>query len=308
MGDPAVEPSLHPVGSPWRVPGAELPVLPPGGQRVVGLDRQPVVGRGRRPPHEPRVAGLAESGDHLARLLGDHVGGVATGEGVDLPVDVLDQVVVGVGAAAVVRVVVVPQVVRAGVPLVPARRHVVQRRPSGAQVLLAVAVEVLADQAGLVPRPLQDRGDRTSIRERSEAVGLEVGVDVVVVRVLPAQEARPGRAAQRVRRERVLEAQPPALQEASYVRHPPQVVPAHVVGLDDQHVGPLARHRAGIGCVRGRQRIARCVDLLVLRRDRQGHGATRHRRPDQRSEREPEYGVPNAIAKHRGSPRSGHHE
>ena len=130
------------------------------------------------------------------------------GKDVDLPVDVLDQLVVGVRPAGVVRAVEVPQVVRPGVPLVPPGRDVEQGRLVRAQVLLAVAVEVLADQPRLVARVVQDRGDRVLVLERREAVGLLVGVDVVVVGVLPAQEARPRRGAQRVRRERVLEQSP----------------------------------------------------------------------------------------------------
>ncbi len=285
VGDLVVEATLHPVGPRRCDPGGDVAVGPRRDARVVGLDRRPVVRRDRGPPHEPRLGPATEVGDHPSGLRAQHPGRVATGERLDLAVHVLGQVEVGVGPAAE-RVPGLPVVVGAGHPLRPARRHVVQRGLRGAvDRLLAVPVEVLADQRGLVPRPLQHRGDGAPVAEGLETERLLVAVDVVVVGVLAGEEARSRRAAERVRREGVLEGQPPPLQQPLHVGHEAQVVPAHVVGLDHEHVrallpGLLHRRRLGRD-----QRLAGggVSALSLLRRGRTaGHERRRGRDNEQR--------------------------
>ena len=192
-------------------------------------------------------------------------------------VHVLHQVEVVVGVA-VDQVPRAPEMVGAGQPLRPARRLVEQGRLAGTtHRLLAVAVEVLAHERGLVPRLLEHRRDGPPVVEGREPERVLVAVDVVVVGVLPRQEAGPRRAAQRVRREGVLEGQPPPLQQPSYVRHPAQVVPPHVVGLDHQHVRPrLLRllHRRRLG---RDQRLARMRMVTSTRQDGWSRTPTRRK-------------------------------
>ena len=261
--DLVVEVPLDPVGSGRCRPLGDPAIGTPARRRVVRLGRRAVVRRDRRPPDEPRLRVAAEPGDESPRLGRHHAGGVAAGEGLDLAVHVLRQVEVRV-RAAVEQAPGGPRMVGAGQPLGPSRRFVEQRRlAGGADRLFAVPVEVLADQRRLVTRFLEHGRDRALVAEGREPVRLLVAVDVVVVGVLAGEEAGPRRAAQRVRREGVLERQPTIGEQPLHVRHPAHVVPAHVVGLDHQHVRPLLLrllHRRLLG---GDQRLARLG--LVLR-------------------------------------------
>jgi len=59
---------------------------------------------------------------------------------------------------------------------------------------------------------------------------------------------------------------PPALDQASHARHPPQVVPAHVVGFDHQHVGVLFWGLGDLGRCRVHRRVAGCGGNQMTRR------------------------------------------
>ena len=195
-------------------------VLRRGGRRhglAVAVD--PVVRREVPRVDEERVVVRGELAHRVVGALGDHVGDVA--------------VAVGLGVAVVVEgeveVVVDPGAER--VPVVPARR---------AHVLVGVAVEELADEAGLVAALLEPRADllgRVEGLEAAERAG--VVLHAVVLGVLTGDQLGARRAAQGVGRDRVGEVDPAVGEQLAGARHPLQVVLAHVVGHHEDDVGTI---------------------------------------------------------------------
>ena len=200
------------------------------------------VGRVRRVVEEERLA-ARRVGDEVRRLLAQHVGGV-----------LIDPVAVELGRAPVgrvahrQRVVVVP--LRAGLvgaerqrgPVVPARRHV-------RDVRHGVLVEVLAEQPGVVAAVVQPGRQRGALfgLERGEAtVRRPVRVHVGAVRVLPGQDRRPAGAARGVDHEGVGEVDALIDQVALDGGHVDHLVPALVVGQDQDDVGGRRGGRVGI--------------------------------------------------------------
>ena len=203
-----------------------LPAAAGGAPVVAG-----VVGSHVRDPGEERRAVVRlEAADHLPGPVAQVVGDVAVahrGHGTVVP---RHERPVGVDAAHQ-RVEHVPAVLPGG-------------------VVRAQAVEVLAQERGAVARLLQPVGQLGARLERAvAAMGLGVGPDPVVVRLLPGQHGGAGRAAHRVRRQALVEGGPGAAQQPTGAGHPPQVARGHVVGHDQHHVGP--RVRAALACRRG---------------------------------------------------------
>ena len=120
-------------------------------------------------------------------------------------------------------------------PVAPARRDL-----GAAALVLPVAVQVLADEGRVVPGLLEP--DRQRVRVVEPHVAAErrpVPADAVVVRVLPRQQRRARRAAERVRREARVEAHALPDEQPVDVRHVAQRVRRLVVGLDDDDVRPV---------------------------------------------------------------------
>ena len=96
-----------------------------------------------------------------------------------------------------------------------------------------------------VARVLGPRADgRRRVERLPTAVLTGVVVHAVVLGVLPRHQLGPRRAAQRVRRLRLGERHPLVDQKIPHVREVGQVVLAHVVGQEDQHVGRIGVHDA----------------------------------------------------------------
>ena len=171
---------------------------------------------------EEQRIGVGRGADELVTELRDHRGLVRVG--------VLVPEADALGAAAA--------------PQVPARGHV------GRLVRRVVAVEVLADESRVVAGVVEPRGDglvlEAGVVEPLEPSGRAVVVDAVGVGELPAQDRGSRRAAQRHRREGLVEQDAVGDELALHGRHPRQLVRAHVVG-DDEHdvrAAHLARHLA----------------------------------------------------------------
>ena len=142
-------------------------------------------------------------------------------------------------------------------PLVPPRRPVRLRRGVGE------AVEVLADESGAVPGPVEPRRDGRALdaeamRGLESAVGATVGLDAGVVGVLPAQDRRARRAAERVAHHRAREGHAVLPDHPLHPRHGVQIGTGHVVGEDEQDVrshrraaGRSGAHGRGAGCADG---------------------------------------------------------
>ena len=179
-------------------------------RRVALLVRRAEVRRDRREVEEERPGGAVVLRHELARELAQHVGLVlAAMRVVDPAVHVEERVHVVVGAARAVAAVRGPR--DRAVPVGPAVGDVAERRLAGdLGALRAVPVEVLPDEAGLVAARAQRRRERRMVVEGLEAVGAGVREDMVVVGVAAGQERRAGRAAQRVRAERVAERRAPS--------------------------------------------------------------------------------------------------
>ena len=254
------------------------PIDPPGGQersianggrlvRDVGLvegrrDRQrlrpehvPVARRRRRRPQIRRIVRVArpaavrgEEGDRqeertwVGGLRGDQVDGL-------LRVDV-GLVVRGAGAVVdgppvlVERVVVeaVRRRVDRAVPQAPARRDL-------GRVARAVAVQVLAEMDRLVAATLQPDRERVRAVELVVApVRRCVAPDAVVVRVLPGEVGRPGRAAERIRDEAVVERDALVGEQRLHVGHDAHRLDRLVVGHDHDDV--RADRRRGLSLAR----------------------------------------------------------
>ena len=138
--------------------------------------------------------------------------------------------VVDLGAVHVERVVQVAGASGESDPAVPAGRHVRSR----------VADQVLADQRRVVAGRVQPGGDRRGVVENMEAaVGAAVRVDPCAVGVAAREDARPTRAADRVRDEGVREGDALRRKLALDGRHDAERVPALVVGDDEDDAGRL---------------------------------------------------------------------
>jgi hypothetical protein len=189
------------------------------------------VRRRGRDPEEERLTARRALADETHGLPRDHVRLV-----VARSLAVVAQAAVLVEREAEV---VVGAGVDAAVPVVPADRDL-------ARVALAVLVEVLADQGGVVARTLQP--DRQRLALVAEGVVAPVREVVprhsVVVRVLPGEERGPRRAAERVVHVAVRERRARAPDQLAHLGHDAHVGRALVVGGHDNDVGPLGRGRA----------------------------------------------------------------
>ena len=173
---------------------------------------------------QERVVVAGELADRVVGPLGDDVGDVVVAEGLRLAVVVEGEV----------EVVVDPRSER--VPAVPARR---------AYVAGGVAVEELADEAGLVAALLEPRADLVGRVEGLEATeGAGVVLHAVVLGVLAGHQLGAGGAAQGMGRDRVREVHPAIGEQLAGARHPLQVVLAHVVGHHEDDVGWVGLIRA----------------------------------------------------------------
>ncbi len=101
------------------------------------------------------------------------------------------------------------------------------------------AVEVLARERRAVSGPVEPYRQRPVGLQRRIGEAALVGLHAVVLRVLAGEDRRPRRAAQRVRRQRVRERHARAAQQLAGLGHPVQVARGHVVGADQDDVGPL---------------------------------------------------------------------
>ena len=136
-----------------------------------------------------------------------------------------------------VAVELVRGVVDRAVPLGPAGRDLVL-------VEVAVPVQVLADVDRLVARAPEPHGKRVLRVQRVVAtVGRLVREHAVVVRVLAGEERRPGRAAERERREAVVEGRSLGDEQPLDVLHDPDRLDRLVVGHDHDDVRPFRRRR-----------------------------------------------------------------
>ena len=134
------------------------------------------------------------------------------------------------------------------VPLVPARRHL--PRPGG-----AVAVEVLADVGRLVAGALQpDRKRLAGVEPVVAAPRRAVVQHPVVVRVLPGQERRARRTAERKRGEAAGEPGTGSHHQPAHRGQDGHLVHALVVGHDHDDVRPLDSLLVRVAAGRRQQR------------------------------------------------------
>jgi hypothetical protein len=109
--------------------------------------------------------------------------------------------------------------------------------PPGRDVGAAVTVQVLADQGRLVAGVVEPRGDRRGIPKIVESAHESaVLVHPGRVRVGAAQDARPARAAERIRHEAVREGDAASHELLADDGHVGERVPALVVGEDEDDV------------------------------------------------------------------------
>ena len=189
------------------------------------------------------AAGRARRGHpHVRRdVVGEHHERSLAGPGVDVGDGPLVQaggdVVVGEGVAAEEReVLVVGRRLEQDVEVVPPGI----RRGIGVEL-----VEVLAVDRGGVARVLGPRRDgRGRVHGLPAAVRPGVVVHVVVLGVLARHQLGPGRTAQRVWGLGLGERHALVDQQALDVGEVAEVVLAHVVGQEDQHVGGVGRGRS----------------------------------------------------------------
>jgi hypothetical protein len=204
----------------------------------------------RRQVAEPEEEGLpARSAplDHPHGLLRGHVAGVAGR--VEWGVGVLREPPIAVDRALVVEVVAVVAIrigVDQGAPLGPAGRDLMRvDRP--------VAVQVLADQGGVIaglPQPDRERVVRVQpVKPAQRRIVVE---HPVVGGVLAGEECRPRGAAQRIAGEAVDEGRAPLPDQPPRQRHHLDRGRRLVVGLDNDHVGPLLGG-AALGAARPRR-------------------------------------------------------
>ena len=171
--------------------------------------------------------------DHVGRLAGEHVGQMVVG-----PAAVVDQ-----RAVLVEGVVEVREFAADAIPFVPAGQRFVF--PG------FITVHQLADQGRVVPAGLQPGRNggvaEPECRELLVAAGRQiVAFDPVVVRVLPAQDRCPRRAAERVADEIVVEHRALVLDQGLGLRHHPMRQQILVVGKNEHDARPRDRRR--IGC------------------------------------------------------------
>ena len=201
--------------------------------RVVGVARAAAVGREEGEREEERRARVAHAPDHRQRALGVVVGRV---------VDRVAVEPVGVEQPVLVQRVAVEEVGRRvdrRVPLAPAGRHL-------GGVADPVLVQELADVHGPVARPLEpDRQPVALVEPAVAAVRRAVADHAVVVRVLPGEQRRARRAAERVRDEGAFEGGALRGERAPHAAHHAHRLERLVVGHHDHDVGPLGRCRAG---------------------------------------------------------------
>jgi hypothetical protein len=210
-------------------------------------------------PHEERRVVAAELVGVLDGLLRQVVGVVAGHPG-QLAVVVLHELVV-VGE--------------------PVARGVEQRPARVAAVAVVVAVERLAEERGVVAGGGEvgaDRGGR--VEGLVAALGREVRAHAVVLGELAGHQLRAGRAAQRVRGERLGEGQALGTDQLVGLRQEDHLVEALVVGGEQDDVGPLVPgglHRR----LRGR---AHAEGVLRGRRAAHRRGGQRQRRDDRQQD------------------------
>ena len=137
------------------------------------------------------------------------------------------------------------------VPVVALLRHAVHRHPpvppgwDAVVPVERVAVQVLADQGGRVAGVVEPGGERRAIVEARVPVRPEVRDHARVVRVLPREDARAGRAALRCGGVVPVEAHALAGQQALDVAHAAVRVDPFVVGDDHDDVQASRSGRGG---------------------------------------------------------------
>ena len=168
-----------------------------------------------------------------------------------------------------VAVELVRGVVDRAVPLRPAGRDLVL-------VEVAVSVQVLADVDRLVARALEPDGKGVLVVQRVvAAVGRLVREHAVVVGVLAGEEGGAGRAAERERREAVVEGRSLGDEQPLDVLHDADRLDGLVVGHDHDDVRPL--RRPGM--------CSRCADCPGGDgSDAEQHAGDRERRPTHRDD------------------------
>ena len=187
----------------------ETPLDPRGSSRgaelgVVALTRAAVVRRDEVDVHEERLPGTPPAGReasrHALREVADDDGLVgATVAVVQPPVDVVRRVEVVVDPAVDLGETGIRE---RGAPVGPPTRNVLPRRLAADQrAVVAVLVEVLADESGVVADRVERGREGPGIVEGAVGIGLLVPVDLMVVRIGTGQERGARRAAQGKRRE-----------------------------------------------------------------------------------------------------------
>ncbi len=257
----------------------------------------------RREVHEDRLArrrrGALDEVHGLAEVdVRPVVGGSAA---------IRELLAVLVEVVAVLAVRVAPD---GAVPLVPAGRDVERVRR------VRIAVQVLAEEGGSVAGPVEERRDRgrldVLVVRLFEAAGRQrVPEDPGVVRVLAAEDRRPGRAAERERDHVVRERRAPGHEKLLQVRHVREhpALDVLVIRQDQDDVRRAGRSdRAPLdedGLRPDRDRAARC-DRGRGARNVTHLGVARSRRKRRRSLRVPD-GLRNvaARARERARPRAG---